>query len=76
LVAGTEHQPVARASGDGGAAAHLHGPATLCADLPADVVARPPDVVPNQPYLVPAANTTTNVVTLPTTSTKAKGRNW
>ncbi len=32
LAAGTEHQPVARAAGDGGAAAHLHGPEQLFAD--------------------------------------------
>jgi len=32
LVAGTEHQPVAHAAGDGGAAAHLHGPEQLFAD--------------------------------------------
>jgi len=32
LAAGTEHQPAARAAGDGGAAAHLHGPERLFAD--------------------------------------------
>jgi len=35
LAAGTEHQPVAHAAhaaGDGGAAAHLHGPEQLFAD--------------------------------------------
>ena len=33
LVAGTEHQPAARASGDGGAPAHLHGPKQLFVDV-------------------------------------------
>jgi transposase len=33
LVAGTEHRPAARASGDGGAAALLHGPDKLFADV-------------------------------------------
>jgi len=32
LAAGTEHQPAVRAAGDGGAAAHLHGPERLFAD--------------------------------------------
>jgi hypothetical protein len=33
LAAGTEQQPAARAAGDGGAAAHLHGPGQLFADV-------------------------------------------
>ncbi|MFP5254042.1 MAG: IS21 family transposase [Actinomycetes bacterium] len=46
LAAGTEARAVVRASGDGGAAAHLHGPERLFADPP-DVVASPADVVPS-----------------------------
>jgi transposase len=78
LAAGTEAQPVVRAAGDGGAAAHLHGPDALFAAPPptaVDVVPRPPDVVPTGPDVVPTTSTTTNVVPLSTTSTKAKGRN-
>lgn len=45
LVAGTEHQPSARAAGDGGAPAHLHGPERLFADvvplIPASVTTLP-----------------------------------
>ena len=37
LAAGTEAQPIIRASGDGGAAAHLHGPEALFADPPAEL---------------------------------------
>jgi transposase len=76
LAAGTEQQPVVRAAGDGGAAAHLHGPEALFADPPAaDVVPPPPHLVPTSPDVVPTASPATNVVSLPTTSTKAKGRN-
>lgn len=67
LAAGTEHQRVTRAAGDGGAAAHLHGPEALFADPPADLV-------PPGPNVVPAASTVANVVPLPTTSTKGRGR--
>ena len=61
LAAGTEARPVVRAAGDGGAAAHLHGPDALFADPPpaADVVPRPPDVVPGPADVVPAASTAT-----------------
>ena len=45
LAAGTEHRPAARAAGDGGAAAHLHGPEKLFAvptsTTPANVVSLP-----------------------------------
>lgn len=79
LVAGTEARPVVRASGDGGAAAHLHGPEALFADSPAaDVVPRPPDVVPASADVVPAPAdvvpppaAVSNVVSLSVTS---KGR--
>jgi len=83
LAAGTEHQRVVRASGDGGAAAHLHGPAALFADppstrdvipRPADAVACTADVVPAPADVVPAVSTSSNVVPLSVTST-AKGRN-
>lgn len=67
LAAGTEHQPVVRAAGDGGAAAHLHGPEVLFADPP---TALGTDVVPRPPDVVPTVTTPTNVVVLPTTSTK------
>jgi hypothetical protein len=48
LAAGTEHQPTARAAGDGGAPAHLHGPDKLFAD-----------VVPLKPTSTTNATTTT-----------------
>ena len=83
LAAGTEHQRVVRASGDGGAAAHLHGPDALFADPPTalrtDLVSRPSDVVPAAADVVPAGADVvpapapaSNVVPLSITS---KGRN-
>lgn len=66
LAAGTEHRPVTRAAGDGGAAAHLHGPEQLFAD---------PPVHPS-----PASSPATNVVPLSTThtgaSTTSTPRGW
>jgi hypothetical protein len=41
LVAGTETAPTARPTGDGGAPAHLHGPAQLFADSTAEVITLP-----------------------------------
>ena len=64
-----------RASGDGGAAAHLHGPDALFANPTTDVVPTTTDVVATPADVVPAATTATNVVPLPTTSTAKKGRN-
>ncbi|MDQ4111709.1 MAG: IS21 family transposase [Actinomycetota bacterium] len=81
LAAGTEHQRVTRAAGDGGAAAHLHGPDALFAEPPParrtsipNVVPSPPDVVPPSQDVVPVADTSTNVVPLPLTSAKERGR--
>lgn len=53
LVAGTEHQPAARAAGDGGAPAHLHGPEQLFADPEAAIHAAAGNVVPLRPTCTP-----------------------
>ncbi|WP_174521825.1 MULTISPECIES: Mu transposase domain-containing protein [unclassified Pseudonocardia] len=75
LVAGTEHHAVARAAGDGGAAAHLHGPEALFAEPAPARRTSTPNVVPPTTHVVPAADTPTNVVPMPTTSiTSGKGR--
>lgn len=74
LAAGTEHRAVVRAAGDGGAAAHLHGPEALFAEP--SPARRPtiPNVVPSPADVVPPAGRATNVVALPTTSAKGRGR--
>ena len=55
LAAGTETRPATRPTGDGGAAAHLHGPRSLFADPIAEVITLPVradsgDTTPRTPH--------------------------
>jgi hypothetical protein len=80
LVAGTEHQPAARAAGDGGAPAHLHGPEQLFANPSAgNVVPLRPTSPPTSSVLPTSTTSATpaapgSTVTKPTATTEGRSR--
>jgi transposase len=68
LVAGTEHQPAARAAGDGGAPAHLHGPERLFADPTSATHSTASNVVALRPTSLPSTSASASASAASTSS--------